>query len=147
MPVATGISGGVTEPQEPGDPAELSVVELVSRLSEQISELVREELRLALAELKQKGKRAGTGAGLVGAAVIIAVLGMGALVVAVTSALARVLPLWAAALIVGCAMFMLSGLLGFIGAGEIKRGVQSMSEHAITSLARDVQTVKESAKR
>jgi hypothetical protein len=38
----------VTEPQEPGDPVEPSVVELVSRLSEQISQLVREELRLAL---------------------------------------------------------------------------------------------------
>ena len=137
----------MTEPQEPGYPAEPSVVELVSRLSEQISQLVREELQLALAELKQRGKRAGTGAGLVGAAVIVAVLGLGALVVTVTSALARVLPLWAASLIVGCAMMVLSGLLGFIGAGEVKRGMQSMSEHALSSLARDVQTVKESAKR
>ena len=57
----------MTEPQEPGYPAEPSVVELASRLSEQISQLVREELQLALAKLKQRGKRSGTGAGLVGA--------------------------------------------------------------------------------
>jgi cell shape-determining protein MreD len=84
---------------------------------------------------------------LVGAGVTIAVLGLSALVVAVTSALARVLPLWAAALVVGFAMLAVGGLLTFIGAGEIKSGMQSVSEHALARLAHDVETIKDSAKR
>lgn len=81
--------------------AELPVGELVTRLAEQILQLVRNELRLAQAELKQKGKRIGFGAGLTGAAGLISLYGLGALVTAVIAALALVLPVWAAALIVG----------------------------------------------
>lgn len=137
----------MTEEHGPGDPAEPSVVELVSRMSEQIAQLVREELRLALTELKQTGKQAGTGAALIATAGTVAVLGLGALVVAVTTALARVLPLWAASLVVGVGMLLLAGLLGSLGAGEIKRGTQTMSNQAIGRLKRDVEAVKESAKR
>jgi uncharacterized membrane protein YqjE len=50
-----------------GDRREQSVGELVRRLSEQIPQLVRDELRLALVELQHKGKRTGLGAGLAGA--------------------------------------------------------------------------------
>ena len=40
--------------------------ELVSRLSEQTSTLIRQEMALARAELTQKGKAAGIGAGMFG---------------------------------------------------------------------------------
>jgi hypothetical protein len=57
------------------------------------------------------------------------------------------LPLWAASLVVGVGMLLLAGLLGSLGAGEIKRGTQTMSNQAIGRLKRDVEAVKESAKR
>jgi DNA invertase Pin-like site-specific DNA recombinase len=40
--------------------------EMVTQLAEQVSRLIREELRLAQAEMAQKGKRAGLGAGMFG---------------------------------------------------------------------------------
>ena len=127
--------------------AGLSTGELVSQLSEQTSRLVRDELQLALAELKQKGKQAGIGAGLTGAAGLIALYGLGALLVAVIAALALVLPVWAAALIVGAALLVLAGLLALAGMRQVKRATPPMPEQAIASTKRDVETVKESAKR
>ena len=130
-----------------GDPRELPIGELVSRLSKQVSQLVRDELRLALAELQEKGKRAGIGAGLTGAAGVIALFGLGALLVAVIAALALVLPVWAAALIIGGVLLLLAGGLGLAGIGQVKRATPPMPEQAIASTKRDVETVKESAKR
>ncbi len=109
----------MSEVNRKADPGELSTGELVSQLSEQVSHLVRDELRLAQAELKQKGKRAGIGAGLTGAAGLIALYGLAALLVAVITALALVLPVWAAALIVGGVLLLLAGLLGLAGIGQV----------------------------
>ncbi len=106
--------------------------------------MVRDELRLALAELQQKGKRAGIGAGLTSAAGLISLFGLGALVIAVIAALALVLPVWAAALIVGAALLLLAGGLALAGIGQVKRATPPTPEQATK---RDVETVKESAKR
>lgn len=124
-----------------------STGELVSRLSQQISQLVRDELRLARAEMKQKGKQAGIGAGLAGAATVLALLGLGALVIAAIAALALVLQVWAAALIVGVAVLLLAGLLALAGFSQVKRGTAVVPEEAIASTRRDVETVKESVRR
>ena len=79
------------------DPTNATTGELITRLSSQVSELVRGEIALAKAELAQKGKRAGIGAGLAGAAGVLALYGVGALITTVIAALALVLPVWAAA--------------------------------------------------
>jgi hypothetical protein len=76
---------------ESGD-REPSAAELVSRRSGQVSRLIRDELQLALTELKHKAKRAGIGGVLIGAAGAVAVLGLGALMIAAIVALARLLP-------------------------------------------------------
>ena len=46
------------------DPRERPIGELVKELSSQTSTLVRQEIELARAELQQKGKLAGKGAGM-----------------------------------------------------------------------------------
>ena len=137
----------MSETSGQGDLRELPIGELVSRLSQQVSQLVRDELQLALAELKQKGKRAGIGAGLTGAAGLASLLGLGALVIAVIAALALVLPVWAAALIVGGVLLLLAGGLALAGIGQVKRATPPTPEEAIASTKRDIETVKESAKR
>jgi Putative Actinobacterial Holin-X, holin superfamily III len=43
--------------------SEATIGELVAKLSEQTTRLVRDEVRLAQAEMAQKGKKAGLGAG------------------------------------------------------------------------------------
>ncbi len=121
--------------------------DLVRRLTDEMKTLVRQELALAQAELQEKGKRAGIGAGLTGAAGVIALFGLGALLVAVIAALALVLPVWAAALIVGGVLLLLAGGLALAGIGQVKRATPPMPEQAIASTKRDVETVKESAKR
>lgn len=129
------------------DVGERSVGELVSQLSAQVSHLVRDELRLARAELEQKGKRAGIGAGLTGAAGVLSVLGLGALVAAVIAALALVLAVWAAALIVGGVVLLLAGLLALVAFTQVKRAAPPTPEQAIASTKRDIETIKESAQR
>ncbi|WP_257004024.1 phage holin family protein, partial [Streptomyces sp. SA15] len=56
-----------------------SVGELVGQASEQLSRLVRQEVALAKAELAQKGRRAGRGGELLGAAGAVGYAGLLAL--------------------------------------------------------------------
>jgi hypothetical protein len=69
-------AGGPPAPHE-----DRPVGQLVSDATEQITRLVRNEMRLAAAELQQKGKRLGVGAGLFGAAGVLALYG-GAVLIA-----------------------------------------------------------------
>src|SRR5882757_1795257 len=80
--------------------SEEPVGELVQRASQQLSQLVREEMRLAQAEMTQKGKRFGVGGGLFGGAGLVGVLALQALAATVIATLALALPVWASALIV-----------------------------------------------
>src|SRR5438270_6057949 len=87
--------------QSPGGPSqEASVAELVKQLSEQTSRLARQEVELAKAELEVKGKRAGIGAGMFGAAGVFGFYALGALVATGVLALATAMTAWLAALIV-----------------------------------------------
>ena len=136
-----------TPPGSSDDPTNATTGELVTRLSSQISELVRGELALAKAELTAKGKRAGIGAGLAGAAGVLALYGLGALVAAVIGVLAIWLPLWAAALIVAVLIFIVAGVLGLLGKNQIQRAVPPVPENTVDSVKRDVATVSERIKR
>ncbi|MCF6476461.1 phage holin family protein [Nonomuraea sp. MG754425] len=120
---------------------------LVSDLSEQVSRLVRDELRLAKLELTEKGKRAGLGAGLFGAAGMAAFFGGAALVAAVILLLALVLPGWAAAAVVAAVLFIVSALLGLFGKNEVKRATPPVPEETIASVKADIGMVKERARR
>ncbi|MFB4319564.1 phage holin family protein [Actinomadura sp. 21ATH] len=123
------------------------VGELVSRATQQLSDLVRAELRLAVAELKDKGKHAGTGAGLFGAAGLVALFGAGALVAAVIAVLALVMPVWVSALIVGVVLLAIAGVLALMGRGQTKRAVPPMPRDAMESARQDVTEIKERAHR
>jgi len=54
------------DPVQPVPSQERPVGDLVRQLTEQVSVLVRDEIRLAQLELTRKGKKAGIGAGLMG---------------------------------------------------------------------------------
>ncbi|WP_079317580.1 phage holin family protein [Microbispora sp. GKU 823] len=103
-----------------------STGELVRRLSEDVSRLIRDELRLARLEMTRKGKRAGMGAGLLGAAGLIAFYGGGALVATAILALALVLPAWASALIIGAALLALAGLIALVGKEQVSRAARPL---------------------
>jgi uncharacterized membrane protein YqjE len=125
------------------EPDDRSVGQLVSDLSAQLSRLVRDEMRLATRELQRTGKRLGVGAGLFGAAGIIALLGVATLIAAGVLALALVLPGWAAALVVGVALLVVAGIAALAGRGQVRDGTPPVPEEAAASVGEDVKTVKE----
>ncbi|MFC4533410.1 phage holin family protein [Sphaerisporangium dianthi] len=127
--------------------ATLSTADLVKNLSEDVSRLVRDEIRLATIELTRKGRRAGLGAGLFGGAGVVALYGGGALVAALILLLAQVLAPWIAALIVGVALLIAAAVLGLVGKRQVAGATPPLPEEAIRSIKADVDAVKESAHR
>ena len=120
---------------------------LVNDLSEQVSRLVKDELRLARLELTEKGKRAGFGAGMFGAAGLVAFFGGAVLVTAVVLLLALVMPAWAAAAIVGVVLLIAGALLGLAGRSKVKQAAPPVPREAMASVRADIDAVKEGARR
>jgi Flp pilus assembly protein TadB len=129
------------------DPAEASTGELVSRLTAQVSQLVRDELKLAQLELTAKGKKAGVGAGKFGGAGVIALYGVGALIAGGIAALALVLGVWASALIVAVVLFAVAGVLALSGKKQVQQATPPLPAEAVDGVKRDIETVKEAAHR
>ncbi|MFC7533621.1 phage holin family protein [Actinoplanes sp. GCM10030250] len=125
---------------------EQSTAELVQRASEQLSRLVRDELTLAKAELAEKGKHAGIGAGLFGGAGVFALYGVGTLVATMVIVLNLFLPLWAAALIVTGVLFLVAGVLALVGKKQLSRATPPEPQAAIQNLKADVDEVKRAVK-
>lgn len=131
--------------QVPAPQEALSTGALIARLSEQTSTLVRDEIRLAQAELSAKAKHAGIGLGMFGAGGLVAFFGMAAAVATAIIALALVLPLWAAALIVTVLLFIIAGIMALVGKNQVDRAGPLKPERAMANLKRDVTEVKEHA--
>ena len=140
-------TGGATRATAPPQSQEPSTGQLISDLTTQISRLVRDEARLAQAEVTQKAKRLGVGAGLFGGAGLFAFFGLAALITTAILALALVLPDWLAALIVAVVLFAVAGILALIGKKDVQQGSPPVPTEAIASTKTDIQTVKESARR
>jgi uncharacterized membrane protein YqjE len=115
---------------------------IVHRMSEQVPELVRSELRLAQAELTEKGKAAGVGAGLFGAAGLLALAAFGTLVAAGVLALDLVLPAWAAALVVAAVLLLAAGIAALTGKKEVAEATPPTPERAVAGVRQDVATLK-----
>ncbi|MER8223456.1 phage holin family protein [Streptomyces sp. NPDC094143] len=124
-----------------------SVGELVGQAAEQLSRLVRQEVALAKEELAEKGRRAGRGGGLLGAAGAVAYAGFLALAGTGTAALSLVLPVWAAALIVTGVLFVIAAVLAAMGRGQLRRAAPPTPERTIDSVKADVEEIRERAHR
>ena len=126
---------------------DLPVGELVQRMSQQTASLVRQELQLAQIEMKEKGKRAGLGAGMFGGAGVFALYGVGALIAALILVLATFLEPWIAAAIVTVVLFAIAGVLALTGKKEIEQATPAAPEQAIESTKQDVDELKGRAAR
>lgn len=134
--------GATYEPPARPAPAEASVGQLVSEVTQQIPDLVRAEIRLAQAEVAQKGKQAGLGLGMFGAAGLLSLYGLGALVATIVAALSLVLPVWGAALLVTVLIFAAAGVAAFVGKNKVAEATPPKPERAMEGLKADVATVK-----
>ena len=125
---------------------ERSIGELLKQLSQETTTLVRQELELAKAEMAQKGKQAGVGAGMLGGAGVSALLGLAALTAAAIAALDAAMPLWLAALIVGLVWLAVAGVLGLRGKTKVQAATPPVPEQTQESVKEDVEWAKTQAK-
>jgi Putative Actinobacterial Holin-X, holin superfamily III len=131
----------------PDGQAEPSTSDLVRQLAEQTSRLVRDELKLAQAEMARKGARAGRGAGLLGGGGILALYGIGCLLIAAVAGIALVLQTWLAALIVGAAVLAAAALVALAGRRQFGGATPPVPRQALDSTKADVQEIREKAHR
>jgi hypothetical protein len=134
-----------TRYREPAD-GDKPLGELVQDLSRQTSTLIRQEMRLAQAELTEKGRHATRGAGMFGGAGLVALYGVGGLIAAAILGLATVLDPWIAAAAVGAGLLLIAGILALTGKKELEEATPPKPEQAIESVQRDVDTVKTRAR-
>ena len=129
------------------DVTDASIGQLVQRLSQQTAALVRQEMQLAQAELKEKGKRAGIGAGLFGAAGVVALAALGALVAALILAIGELVAMWISAFIVTGTLAVTAGVMALMGKKQVAEATPPKPEAAIESVQADVAEIKERARR
>src|SRR5438105_2222389 len=104
------------------------VPELMRELSQQTSDLIRQEMELAKAELQIKGKAAGIGAGMFGGAGLVALFGVGALTACLILALATGVAGWLAALIVTVVYFAIPGGAVLVGRSNVQQATPPAPE-------------------
>lgn len=126
--------------------SEPAVADLLKQLSEQTSALVRQELELARAELTVKGKRAGVGAGMFGAAGITGLYAAGALTAAIVLALSLAMKGWLAALIVAVVYGAVAGVLALLGKNKVQQAGPPTPEQTVQTVREDVQVAKQRVK-
>lgn len=115
---------------------------LVHDLTTQVPELIRSEIRLAQAEVAEKGKRAGIGIGMFSGAGLLAFFGLGTVIAAVVLALSLAMDGWLAALIVAVVLFAGAGVLAVMGKSQVEQATPPVPERAVEGVKEDIATVK-----
>jgi len=115
---------------------------LVHQLTTQVPELIRSEIRLAQAEVAEKGKAAGVGLGMFSVAGLLAFFGLAALVTTAILGLANVVDAWLAALIVAFVLLVIAAIVGLLGKNKVASAGPPKPELAMEGLKEDIATVK-----
>jgi hypothetical protein len=122
---------------------EHSTGELVKMMTEQMSVLIRDELKLAQLEMTSKGKQAALGAGMFGACGVVAIYGVGCLLACAIIAISGVVAAWLAALIVGVALLAAAGGAALAGQQRLSKATPPVPQEALASVKADVEEIKE----
>ena len=125
------------------DVPEQSTGELIKLLSEQVSTLVRDELKLAQLEMTRKGKQAGIGVGMLGGGGMLALYGIGCLIACAIIGISRVLAPWLSALVVGVALLTVAGIAALVGKSRLQQATPPVPQEAVQSVKADVDEIKE----
>ena len=124
---------------------ERPVGELLSDLAQQTSTLVRQELALARAELVEKGRHAGLGAGLIGGGGALALFAFGALTTSLIMLLDLAMAGWFAALLIAVVYGGIAAVLALRGRQEIEESTPPVPEQTIETVKEDVAWAKTQA--
>ena len=123
-----------------------SMGQLVKDLSQDISTLVRQELQLAKAEMTQKGKEAGVGAGLLGGAGVFGLAVVGGSMATIILILDTIMPNWLAALVTTPVYATVGAFLALRGRDRLKEAGSPVPERAKESVKEDIEWAKTHAK-
>lgn len=130
-------------PKTEAQAQEPTIGALVHDLTEQVPQLVRSEIRLAHAEVAQKGKRLGVGLGMFSAGGLLAFFALGTAITSAVLALDLAMPGWAAALVVTAALLVLAGLAAVLGKSQVEQATPPVPERAVEGAKQDLSTLKE----
>ena len=120
---------------------ERTVGQLVSDASHDVSALVRSEIQLAKSEVTAGLKIGGKGAGLLGGAGFLALLGLIFLFHTLAHVIDVWLPLWAGYLIITLLLFAVAGILALVGIKALKKA-KPVPEKAIRNAQETVEAIK-----
>jgi hypothetical protein len=120
--------------------------EVAAALTRDLSLLVRQELKLAKAEMRHKGRLALPGLGMMGAAGVVALLAGGALTAFLVLVLSLFLDEWLAALVVGVLLAAVAAALGLAGKERVEEMGTPLPEQTIETVKEDAAWMKEQAK-
>ncbi len=130
----------------PPDGDERPLKELVSDVTTQLQALVRKEMELARAEIKQEVSKATKGIAAFAVAGVVGFLAAIALVFAAAWGLTELVPEGVAFLIVGVLLLAVAGVLFAQGRKKIAE-VSPVPERTIETVKEDVETAKDSLQR
>ena len=128
------------------DLGDRSTAELLKRLSNETTILVKQEVELAKAELQEKGKQAGIGAGMFGGAGLFGVAAFAALTAAVIAALELAMPLWLAELIVAVVYAAVAAVLAIRGRKKVREAAPPVPEQTKDSIKEDMEWARTRAR-
>jgi len=126
----------------PDELRERPVGDLVKQLAGQTSTLVRQEIDLAKAELSEKGRVAGKGAGLLGGAAVVGLLAAGSLTACLILALSEAIPDWLAALVVALVLGAVAAVLALQGRNRMRAAGPPVPEQTVETVKEDVEWAK-----
>jgi uncharacterized membrane protein YqjE len=128
------------------DKRDESATDLLKQVSDEATTLMRQEIKLATAEMTEKAKQVGVGAGMFGGAGYTLHLASLGLMLCLIFALATAMAAWLAALIVTVVFVAIAGVLALAGKKRIQKAGPPIPEEAIESVKQTIETVKEEAK-
>lgn len=143
MAPETPTSQYATLPSREAEPQERTIGQLVADVTHDVQGILRSEVALAKAEVQHSVKIMGKGAGLVGAAAFLGLVGFLFLFHTLAQVIAIWLPLWAGYLIVTVVLLLVAGILGGVGAKKLK-AAKPAPERAIAEAKQTIAAIRPS---
>ena len=124
---------------------ERSIADLLRELGDGTRELIRQEVRLARAEVRENVDQAKRGAVWLGIAAAAGLMTLVLVPMGLTFALEAWMPRWAAALLLAAIFGLTALLLAYVGRRKLRSATKPLAE-AADSVQRDVTWAKEEVK-
>jgi uncharacterized membrane protein YqjE len=118
-----------------------SLSDVLQDIIRNVQEIVRSEVRLAKTEIKQETIKAKSAASMLGAGAVITLFAILFLLLTAASALALIVPAWAATLIVGAVLALIGSLLVSAGLKLFKK-VHPVPEKAAAAIKENFEWAK-----